>query len=136
MSYQKLTVVGNIGQDFRQENVNGRYVINGSVAVSKNWVDKNGTKQTKTTWFSVSQWRDKDMSNFIKYLIKGTQVLVVGEVVARTYQNQQNQTVAQLQIDADEIKLLSSNNNQSNQPPPPQQNNNSQSVEEIKDLPF
>lgn len=108
MSFQKITIVGNIGKDFSQNNVSGKNVVNGSVAVTKNYVDKNGQKQSNTEWFSIAKWSDRDMSGLTKYLVKGTMVLVTGEVSVRSYQNKEGVTNYQLQVTADEMKLLSS----------------------------
>lgn len=115
MSYQKITIVGNVGNNATTQVINERNVLNISVGVSKNWTNSSGEKQSSTTWFSVSKWSDKSFDNLAKYITKGTMVLITGEVSAKTYQNQQNQTLAQLQINADEIKLLGSSQKQETQ---------------------
>lgn len=136
MSYQRLTLVGNIGNDFQQQNVNRRFVINGSLAVSKNWKNQNGEKQVKTTWFNISKWSESDLSALVKYLTKGTQLLVVGEVDVKTYTNQQGQVIPQLSVNADEIKLLGSSNNQNSSNQQSQQSNNNNQSGVQDDLPF
>jgi single-strand DNA-binding protein len=133
MSYNKITIVANIGQNATVQTVNGRNVLNFSAATSKSWVDAQNVKHQQSTWWGISQWGTRDFTKFAQYLTKGTQVLITGEVSARTYQNKQGQVEAQLQINADEIKLLGSNNNQNQ----PQNNGNSQEfnkmVEDTKD---
>lgn len=120
MSFQKITIVGNIGKDFSLNNVNGKNVLNGSVAVTKNYLDKNGQKQSLTEWFSISKWSDRDMSSLLRYLLKGTMVLITGEISVKSYQNKQGETSYQLNVIADEIKLLSAKPQSQPQQPAPQ----------------
>lgn len=144
MSFQKITIVGNIGKDFSLNNVNSKNVLNGSVAVTKNYLDKNGQKQSLTEWFSISKWSDRDMSSLLRYLLKGTMVLITGEISVKSYQNKKGETNYQLNVIADEIKLLSAKQQSQPQQPAPQTNNDltpSQQEflaggEPIDDLPF
>lgn len=75
-----VTVIGNLGKDVELKDVNGKTVASFSVA------DKSGFGQNQqTNWYSVNIWDGLAKTNFVDYLNKGQQVMVVGELSTREY---------------------------------------------------
>ena len=103
-SYEKLVIVGNLGQDpelrFLQD---GTAVTNLSVAVNK----KRGDQRT-TTWFRVSVWNGSAESA-CKFLKKGSKVLVEGSNLhVNLYTAKDNKLAASLELSADRLVFLDS----------------------------
>lgn len=73
----KLQAIGHLGRDAEIRNVNGKNVIDFSVAHTEKWKDHTGNQKEKTIWVSCSYWTDK--TAIAQYLKKGTQVYVEGE---------------------------------------------------------
>lgn len=82
-------VIGNLGKDPETRTLeNGNKVCTFSVATTKNWKDKSGEKQTKTTWHNVVIW-GKLAEICEKYLKKGSKVYVSGEFDSRSYEDKE-----------------------------------------------
>jgi len=79
--YQKVTIVGNLGNDPEMRYTpSGRPVTRLNVATNYVWSDAEGNRQKETTWFRVSAWqRLAETCN--QYLTKGSQVLVEGRLI-------------------------------------------------------
>jgi single-strand DNA-binding protein len=104
----KALILGHLGQDALVNNVNGKTVINFSVAHSENWVDNSGVKNQKTTWVSCSYWSEK--TAIAQYLKKGVQVFVEGNMDAKIYKpTNGGETQAQLMCRVAQIQLLGGN---------------------------
>lgn len=107
----KLQIIGHLGQDATVNNVNGKSVINFSVAHSEKYKNKEGVEVNKSVWVSCAYWTDK--TNVVNYLKKGTQVYAEGAPEAKTYRNQTtNEVMPQLSLRVTSIQLLSSNKTQ------------------------
>jgi single-strand DNA-binding protein len=70
----KVLVIGHLGKDATVNNVNGKTVINFTVAHSEKYKDAQGDRQSKTTWVDCAWWSDR--SAIVPYLKKGAQVYV------------------------------------------------------------
>lgn len=105
----KLQVIGNLGKDATVNDVNGKKVINFTVAHTDKYTDKNGQKQEKTSWIDCALWANSD--KLAPYLTKGTQVFVEGEPSARGYKKQDDSIGASLSVRVLEVKLLGGNRN-------------------------
>jgi single-strand DNA-binding protein len=103
----KMQVIGHLGQDATVNNVNGKSVINFSVAHSEKYKNKEGVEVNKSTWVSAAYWTDR--TAIAPYLKKGTQVYLEGVPEARTYTNKNNETLPQLNLRVISLNLLSSN---------------------------
>lgn len=104
----KLTLIGHLGQDATVNNVNGKTVINFSVAHSEKFKNKEGVEVNKSVWVSCAYWTDR--TAVAAYLKKGTQIYVEGAPEAKTYRNQNtNEVMPQLSLRVTSIQLLSSN---------------------------
>lgn len=107
MSYQNLTIVGNVGRDADLKYTpQGIAVLKFSVAVNKT-IGKGDDRRQTTTWFNVTLWRER-AEGLAEYLRSGTQVLVAGEVAVSPYTDKNGKPAASLELTANEVKLLHS----------------------------
>ena len=115
---QRLTIIGNLGKDAEVKDFNGKNVINFSVAVTENWKDKNGQKQSKAYWYECSRWTDN--TSIANYLLKGCKVLVEGVPEARAYVGQDGQAKAIQGLRVVNIQILNFVEDNSKPTPAPQ----------------
>jgi single-strand DNA-binding protein len=108
MSYQLITIVGNVGKDAEMRYLkDGTAVANFNVAVSK-VTGRGETRQEKTTWFKVTVWRER-AETAVQYIKKGMKILVTGEVDASAYTDKTSgEPRASLEITARDFQFLSS----------------------------
>jgi single-strand DNA-binding protein len=106
--WQQTIVVGNVGRDPElRYTPSGRAVCGFSVAVTERWTDRQTNEQReKTTWYSVSVWgpQGETVNKFVK---KGSQVMVIGDVSARAYTNNAGEPAASLDLNARDVRFLS-----------------------------
>lgn len=102
----KLQVIGNLGRDCVTNNVNGRTVMNFTVAHTERYRDAQGAQQERTTWVDCAYWSDR--TAVAPYLKKGTQVYVEGTPEVRTYPKNDGSTGASLTMRVLNIQLLGS----------------------------
>ncbi len=140
----KLQAIGHLGKDCLTNTVNGRNVINFSVAHTEKYKDAQGNPIEKTTWVECAYWTDR--TAVAQYLRKGTQVYVEGTPEVRTYPKNDGTTGASLSLRVLSVQLLGSRSDSGSGPS--QQNNsynggNREQVgapqemsEPVDDLPF
>ena len=98
MSYQDLTIVGNVGNRPSTREVNGKQVCNFSVAVNN--------YKGETEWFRVGAWgRLGEVCQ--QYIHKGKKVLVAGELRANIYSGRNGEPKIALNLKARTVKFLS-----------------------------
>ncbi|MBV9988037.1 MAG: single-stranded DNA-binding protein [Chitinophagaceae bacterium] len=102
----KLQVIGNLGKDALVNNVNGRNVINFTVAHTERFKDAQGNQKDKTVWVDCAYWTDR--TAVAPYLKKGTQVYVEGQPDVRTYTTQDGRNGATLSLRVLSVQLLGS----------------------------
>src|SRR6187397_2572747 len=102
----KLQVIGNLGKDCVVNTVNGKNVINFTVAHTEKYRDSQGNNQEKTTWVDCAYWSDK--TGVAQYLTKGTQVYVEGQPEARSFQRNDGTPGSTLSLRVREVQLLGS----------------------------
>lgn len=102
----RISTIGRLGQDAQVNTVNGKNVINFSVAYSEKFKNQQGEDTEKTTWVSCAYWTEK--LNISSYLKKGTLIYVEGKPEAKSYQSKTNEIVPQLHCRVTTIQLLSS----------------------------
>ena len=100
----KLQIVGNLGKDCIQKEVNGKNVINFSVAHTEKFKDSTGTQRERTTWVECAYWTDR--TAIAPYLKKGQLVFAEGSPEAEGYMNKENQAAATLRMRVRDIQLL------------------------------
>jgi len=104
----KLQVIGNLGKDALVNNVNGKNVINFTVAHTERFKDAQGNQKDRTTWVDCAYWTDR--TAVAPYLKKGTQVFVEGQPDVRTYTTQDGRQGASLTLRVVSVQLLGSKN--------------------------
>jgi single-strand DNA-binding protein len=104
----KMQVIGRLGKDCVVNTVNGKNVINFTVAHSEKYKDSQGTLQEKTTWVDCAYWTDR--TAVAPYLQKGTQVYVEGQPEARSFQRNDGTPGSSLSLRVREVQLLGSKN--------------------------
>jgi len=100
----KLQIIGNLGKDCVVNTVNGKNVINFTVAHTEKFRDSQGTNQERTTWVDCAYWTDKTAIS--PYLTKGKQVFVEGNPEVKTFTRQDGTPGASLTLRVREIQLL------------------------------
>jgi single-strand DNA-binding protein len=100
----KLMVIGNLGKDCIVNTVNGKNVINFSVAHTEKFKDSSGAQREKTTWVECAYWTDR--TGISPYLKKGTQVYAEGTPEVRTYQTNDGKSGASLSLRVQTVQLL------------------------------
>lgn len=104
----KMQVIGHLGKDCVVNTVNGKNVINFTVAHSEKYKDSQGVLQEKTTWVDCAYWTDR--TAVAPYLQKGTQVFVEGQPEARSFQRNDGTPGSSLSLRVREVQLLGSKN--------------------------
>jgi single-strand DNA-binding protein len=108
MSYQNITIVGNVGRDAEiKYTPQGIAVVKFSVAVNKTIGKKGDTKRQTTTWFNVTLWRERAEA-LVSYIKSGMLLLVTGEVSVSPYIDKDGKPAASLELNAADVKLLTS----------------------------
>ncbi len=102
----KLQVIGNLGKDAVLNNVNGKNVINFTVAHTERFKDAQGNQKDRTTWVDCAYWTDR--TGIAPYLKKGTQVYAEGAPDVRTYTTQDGRNGASLTLRVLSVQLLGS----------------------------
>lgn len=100
----KLQIIGNLGKDCVVNTVNGKSVINFTVAHTEKYKDSQGVNQEKTTWVDCAYWTDRTAIS--PYLTKGKQVFVEGTPEVRTFTRQDGTGGASLSLRVREVQLL------------------------------
>ncbi|MCU0387001.1 MAG: single-stranded DNA-binding protein [Chitinophagaceae bacterium] len=100
----KLQVIGNLGKDCMVNMVNGKNVINFSVAHTEKYRDSSGVSKEKTTWVECAYWTDR--TGIAPYLKKGQQVFVEGTPEIRTFTRNDGTTGASLSLRVQLVQLV------------------------------
>jgi single-strand DNA-binding protein len=100
----KMQVIGNLGKDCVVNTVNGKNVINFTVAHTEKYRDSQGNQQEKTTWVDCAYWTDRTAVS--QYLVKGKQVYVEGQPEARSFQRNDGTPGSSLSLRVKDIQLL------------------------------
>lgn len=141
----KLQAIGHLGKDCITNTVNGKNVINFSVAHSEKYKDAQGNQVERTTWVECAYWTDRTAIS--QYLRKGTQVYVEGTPEVRTYPKNDGTTGASLTMRVFSVQLLGGRSENTGSSSPAQAQGNSYSgsreqnvaqemSEPVDDLPF
>lgn len=109
----KLQVIGNLGKDCIVKEVNGRNVINFSVAHTERYKDSQGNQKERTTWVECAYWTDR--TAVAQYLTKGRTVYAEGAPEADAYTNKEGQAAATLRMRVQTVQLLGGGNSEGQQ---------------------
>jgi len=110
VSLNKVQLIGNLGADpdVKVLQNGGATVAKLSIATSKKWTDNQGQKQEKVEWHRVIAW-NKIAESCGKYLKKGRQVYVEGELQTRSWDDQQGQKHYTTEVVASTVQFLGGN---------------------------
>ena len=100
----KMQVIGNLGKDCVVNTVNGKNVINFTVAHTEKYTDRQGVNQERTTWIDCAYWTDR--TAIAPYLQKGQQVFVEGRPEVKSYTKNDGSAGASLSLQVREVQLL------------------------------
>ena len=100
----KLLVIGNLGKDAVVNNVNGKSVINFSVAHTEKYKDAQGNQKDRTVWVECAYWTDR--TAIAPYLKKGQLVYVKGKPESRAYQKADGTSASSLSMRISSVQLL------------------------------
>jgi single-strand DNA-binding protein len=107
MSFNKITIVGNLGRDPElRYTPQGNAVCNFSVATNEKRRDKNGEMQDITTWFRITLW-GKQAENASKYLTKGSPVYVEGRLKVEEWTDRDGKGRYTLEVNATDMQFIS-----------------------------
>ena len=112
-SYEKYTIIGNLGRDPELRYTQaGVPVVSFSVALSETWTDKNtGERREKSKWVRVTAWkRLAEVCN--EYLKKGSSVFCEGTVEVSAYMKD-GEPQASVEMTIREIQFLDSKSSRS-----------------------
>lgn len=141
----KMQVIGNLGKDCVVNTVNGKNVINFTVAHTEKYKDSQGNQQEKTIWVDCAYWTDR--TAVAQYLTKGKQVFAEGQPEVRSFQRQDGTAGASLSLRVRDIQLLGGRGETGSGPSSYQQaspaasqgtsmNSGNEMNEPVDDLPF
>ena len=101
----KLTIIGNLTKEPELRTTQaGKDVCTFTVAVNRRKTGNND--KPEADFFRVTTW--EAMAKICKqYLAKGRKVAVIGPVSVHTYQTQDGETRAQMEVIANEVEFLS-----------------------------
>lgn len=89
----KVILYGNVGKDPEVKHLeSGKVVAKFSLATNKNYNNSVGEKITETAWHNIVLW-GKLAELAEKWVKKGNSVIIEGEIVYRSYENKDKQTV-------------------------------------------
>lgn len=109
MSYNKITLIGNLGRDPElRYTPQGVAVCNFSIAVNDKKRDNAGEMQDIVTWFRITLWRNL-AENASKYLTKGSPVYIEGRLKVDEWQDRDGKDRYTLDVTATEMQFLSGN---------------------------
>src|SRR5438067_7101428 len=91
-----LQIVGKLGADCIQKEVNGKTVINFNVAHTEKFKDAQGNQKEKTIWVNCAYWTDR--TAVAQYLTKGRTVYAEGALKVDAYANKEEQRAATLRM--------------------------------------
>lgn len=93
---QTITISGNIGKDAEIRRAGNDNVCSFSVGVQQGWGDKKATN-----WFRCNMW-GKRGDTLQPYLLKGTKVVIQGELTIGEYQGK-----PQFDVRVNEVEMMS-----------------------------
>lgn len=102
----KVFLIGNLTRDPELRTTpSGVSVCSFTIAVNRRRANNAEAGQPEADFFRVTAWRQLG-EICAKYLAKGRKVSVVGSVSVQTYQGNDGQTRASLEVQADDVEFL------------------------------
>ena len=108
-----IYLMGYLGQDPETKPVGDTTVTNFSLATSERWTDKNGDKQSITTWHRCVSW-GKQGEIIAKYFSKGDPILVTGSIQKRDYDDKEGVKRQAVDVKVSSFQFIPSKNTNAN----------------------
>ena len=106
MSVNKAILIGRLGRDPELRfTPDGRAVANFTLATDSVWKDKSGQQQKATEWHRIVVWGPQG-ENCSKYLSKGRECYVEGEIRTRNYEDKEGNKRSTTEIVAQRVQFL------------------------------
>ena len=105
-SVNKVILIGRLGADPEvRYTQGGQPVASLRMATSENWTDRDGQRQERTEWHSITVW-GKQAELCGQYLAKGRQVYLEGRLQTREYTDREGINRKAVDIVANQIVFL------------------------------
>jgi len=116
MSFNKITVVGNLGRDPElRYTPQGTPVCSFTVASNERRKDKNGEAQDVTTWFRGTLFGQR-AETFAQYLTKGKPVYVEGRLRQEVWTDRDGKERTTLEINVTDFNFIGNGNGNASVP--------------------
>ena len=104
----KVQLIGNLGNAPEIKNTeNGKKLARFSIATNENYRNAKGEKVTETTWHNLVAWgKVADLAE--KFLLKGTEVVIEGKLINRSYTDKDGNKKYISEVQVNELLLLNS----------------------------
>ena len=104
-SLNSVTLIGLLGRDPEEVHAGQSRFARLSVATDDGYRDQSGQKVERTTWHSVTV-SGKTADFVLRYLHKGSQVLVQGRYLSRKYQTKDGRDAVSWYVQAQRVQSL------------------------------
>ena len=102
----RVQLIGNLGADPEIKHLeSGKTLARFSLATSEHYTNQQGEKVSETTWHHLVAW-EKKAEIIEKYLKKGSEVLIEGKLVNRSYETQEGEKKYISEVLVNELLLL------------------------------
>lgn len=92
-SLNQVSLIGRLGKDPEiRHTQGGKPIANFSLATSETWKDKSGEKQERTEWHNIVVFNEGLSGVVERYLVKGSQVFVQGQLRTRKWEDKDGAT--------------------------------------------
>lgn len=117
MSFNKITLVGNLGRDPElRYTPQGTPVCNFTMATNERRKDKNGEFQDQTTWFRVTLW-GRQAETASQYLAKGRPVYIEGRLRIEEWNDRDGRQRYTLEVHATDMQFIGGRGDEQGQAP-------------------
>jgi single-strand DNA-binding protein len=106
MSFNKITIVGNLGRDPElRYTPQGTPVCSFTVATNERRKDKAGEMQDSTTWFRITLW-GRQAETASQYLTKGRPIYVEGRLRVEEWTDRDGKQRYTLEVHATDMQFI------------------------------
>lgn len=106
-SLNQFTGIGNVGKTPEIKTVGDTKVANFSLAMGEKWKDRNGEQKERTEWLNVAVWGDGLCGVIERYVEKGSQIMLQGQIRTRKYEKDgSDRYVTELVLQGPNSKLV------------------------------
>jgi len=104
----KVQLIGNLGNAPEVRTIDsGRKLARFSVATNENYTNQQGQKIKETLWHNLIAW-GKTAEIVEKYLVKGSEVVIQGKLINRSYTDKEGNKKYVTEVEVHELLMLGS----------------------------